>query len=104
MERLEQDMASSEVNTTLNEDMRLAKLIGATTQKESPFRPGLFPIADGQGVIPSGVFMITAKEYARVIFPSLYQSSASSRYGPSPLRCSLITAPFTVRVCNRVNQ
>jgi protein-disulfide isomerase len=30
MERLEQDMASGEVNTTLNEDMRLAKLIGAT--------------------------------------------------------------------------
>jgi hypothetical protein len=65
---------------------------------------GLFPIADGQGVIPSDVFMITAEEYTRVIFSSLYQSSASSRFGPSPLRCSLITAPFTVRVCNRVNQ
>jgi protein-disulfide isomerase len=30
MERLEQDMAGSEVNTTLNEDTRLATLIGAT--------------------------------------------------------------------------
>jgi hypothetical protein len=64
----------------------------------------LFPIADGQGVIPSDVFMVAAKEYTRVIFSSPYQSSPSSGYGPSPLRCSLITAPFTVRVCNRVNQ
>ena len=29
------------------------------TQQESPFTPELFPIADGQGVTPSNVFMIT---------------------------------------------
>ena len=29
------------------------------TQQESPFTPELFPTADGQGVTPSNVFMIT---------------------------------------------
>jgi hypothetical protein len=62
---------------------------------------GLFPITDGQGVIPSDVFMITAKEYTRVIFPSLYQSSASSKSVPRHcaagssqrhLQCESVTA------------
>lgn len=58
---------------------------------------GLFPIADGQGVIPSDVFIESH-------FSAALSKQRKLKDGPSPLRCSLITAPFTVRVCNRVNR